>query len=167
MGRIVVEKHINAPVDLVFARLTDLESWPETVEGITRIEKLTEGPVRNGTRFTETRVMFGKEHSETMTFGDVLPNRGYTLTASSCGMLYESVHSLAAEGAGTHLRMEMTSTPISLGAKIIAPIMGVLLKGTMKKMIAKDLDDIARGCESGPDGSKEWGRGDSNPGPAD
>ena len=149
MGKIVVEKHINAPVDLVFARLTDLESWPETVEGITRIEKLTEGPVCNGTRFTETRGMFGKEHSETMTSGDVLPNRGYTLTANSCGMRYESVHSLAAEGSGTNLRMEMTSTPVSLGAKIIAPLMGVMLNGTMKKMIAKDLDDIARGCESG------------------
>lgn len=148
MSTIVIEKHINAPVERVYAVMTDLERWPETISAITKIEKLTEGPLQNGTRFKESRVMFGKEHAETMTFEDVRPGRGYTLTAQSCGVRYASVHSLTPEKGTTRLRLELSCTPVSLGAKIISPIMGVMMKGTMKKMIAKDFDDVARACES-------------------
>lgn len=150
MGTIAFEKHISAPVDRVFAQLMDLEHWPETISAITKIEKLTEGPVGSGTRFKETRVMFGKEHAETMTFENVTPNRGYTLTASSCGMRYATTHTLTPEAGGTKLRLEMQTTPLTLGAKILSPVMGAMLKGTMKKMIARDFDDLARACEAKP-----------------
>lgn len=150
MGTLVLEKHISAPVDRVYAQLMDLERWPETISAITKIEKLTKGPVTNGTRFKETRVMFGKEHAETMTFENVTPNKGYTLTASSCGMRYATTHTLTPEAGGTKLRFEMQSTPLTLGAKIMSPVMGAMLKGTMKKMIAKDFDDLARACEAKP-----------------
>ena len=148
MASITVEKHINAPIERVYDVMTDLERWPDTIEAITRIEKLTEGPVGNGTRFKETRVMFGKEHTETMCFEDVVPNRGYTLAANSCGMEYASVHTLAPDAGGTLLRMELRSKPVTLGAKIMSPVMGVMMKGTMRKMISKDFDEVARVCES-------------------
>lgn len=148
MGTITIEKHINAPVETVFSRAMDLESWPEQIEGIVAIDKKTEGPVGNGTEFSETRVMFGKEHSETMTFADVVPNKSYTLVCDSCGMHYESAHTLIPEGGGTTLRMEMTSKPTKFSAKIMSPIMGLFMTGTMKKMINKDFDDLARACET-------------------
>lgn len=148
MGTLVIEKHINAPVERVYAVMTDLERWPENIEAITKIEKLTEGPVGNGTRFKETRVMFGKEHTETMSFEDVVPNKGYTLAANSCGVEYASVHSLSPDAGGTVLRMELHSKPVTLGAKIMSPVMGVMMKGTMRKMISKDFDEVARVCEA-------------------
>ena len=149
MGNMIIEKQINAPVERVFAVMIDLERWPETIEEITRIEKLTEGPVRNGTQFKETRVMFGKEHTETMTFEDLVPNRGYTLAALSCGVAYESIHTLAPDAGGTQLRMELRSRPVTLGAKVMSPIMGLMMKSTMRKMISKDFDEVARACEAG------------------
>lgn len=149
MGSLVIEKHINAPIERVYTVMTDLERWPENIEAITKIEKLTEGPVGNGTRFKETRIMFGKEHTETMTFEDVVPNRGYTLAANSCGVQYASVHTLSPEAGGTRLRLEMQSKPVTLGAKILSPVMGAMMKGTMRKMIRKDFDEVARVCEAG------------------
>ena len=148
MGTITIEKHINAPVETVFSRAMDLESWPEQIEGIVAIDKKTEGPVGNGTEFSETRVMFGKEHSETMTFADVVPNKSYTLTSYSCGSHVECVHTLTPTDGGTTLRLEFISKPNTLTAKVMSPIMGLLMTGTMKKMIAKDFDDLARVCES-------------------
>ena len=148
MGTLVIEKRINAPVERVFSVMTDLERWPENIEAITKVEKLTPGPVGSGTQFKETRVMFGKEHTETMRFEDVVPNKGYTLAANSCGVEYASVHTLTPDAQGTLLRMEMHSKPVTLGAKITSPIMGVMLKGTMRKMISKDFDEVAHACES-------------------
>jgi uncharacterized protein YndB with AHSA1/START domain len=147
MGTLAVEKHINAPVERVFERAMDLESWPEHIEGILAIDKKTDGPVGNGTEFSETRVMFGKEHSETMTFADVVTNKGYTLVSNSCGSYVECVHTLTPTDGGTTLRLEFISKPVTLTAKLMSPL-GILMKGTMKKMINKDFDDLARACES-------------------
>lgn len=148
MGNIVIEKEINAPVDRVYEQMTNLENWSDSIEGITKIEKHTEGPVRDGTEFSETRVMFGKEHTERMTFANVKPNQGYTLVCDSCGMHYESAHSLTPMGDKTMLRMEMSAKAMTFTSKIISPITGAMMKGTMKKMINKDFDDLARACES-------------------
>lgn len=146
MGNLVIEKIINAPIERVYEHLIDLEHWPENIEGITNVEKHTEGPVRDGTEFSETRVMFGKPHTERMTFAGVTPNQGYTLVCNSCGVHYESAHTLTPEGGKTKLRMEMTSKPTTLVARLMSP-MGLLMKGTMTKMIQKDFDDLARACE--------------------
>lgn len=148
MSTIIVDTHINAPVERVYAVLTDLDRWPETIQAITRIERLGDGPVTSGTSFKETRVMCGKEHTETMTFESVAPNRGYTLTANSCGVRYACVHTLTPEADGTRLRMEMRCTPLTLAAKVMSPVMGLMMRKTMKKMIAKDFDDVARACQA-------------------
>lgn len=148
MGNLTFEKHINAPIEHVYQRALDLENWPEQIEAIVAVEKLSEGPVGNGTKFTETRVMFGKEHAETMTFADVVPNKSYTLVCDSCGVHYESTHTLIPDNGGTTLRMEMSSKPYKLSSKIMSPVMGLFMKGAMKKMINKDFDDLARACEA-------------------
>ena len=51
-------------------------------------------------------------------------------------------------GDKTMLRMEMSAKPMTFTSKIISPITGAMMKGTMKKMINKDFDDLARACES-------------------
>ena len=66
MAGITASLRIEAPVSTVFALATDLDGWAGRIKAITRIEKLTPGPVRVGTRFKETRKMFGKEATETM-----------------------------------------------------------------------------------------------------
>lgn len=46
---------IDRPLPEVFKMATDLERGPEWVPGVSRIEKLTPGPLGVGTRFRETR----------------------------------------------------------------------------------------------------------------
>lgn len=55
---------IKAPREQVFAAFTDLPNLADKVTAITEIEMLTSGPVGVGTKFKETRIMFGKESSE-------------------------------------------------------------------------------------------------------
>lgn len=65
---------IAAPRSEVFAAFADLTNLENTVKAITQVELLTEGPIGVGTRFKETRVMFGKEASEIMEITQFKPH---------------------------------------------------------------------------------------------
>jgi hypothetical protein len=145
---ITVEKQINAPVEAVFARASDVHNWADQIEAISTIEVHTEGPVGDGTRFTETRKMFGKEATETMTFADFDPPNGFTLLANSHGCDYVSTHAFEAVEGGTRMTLEFAGTPRTLGARVMT-LMFSFMKKSMRRMLEKDLDDLARACEAG------------------
>src|SRR3954470_7624137 len=106
-----VESRINAPADRVFALLTNLADLPRLIPDIKKVEVLTPGPVGVGTRFKETRVMFGKEATETMEFAAFDPPDGYTLVANSCGCRYEITHECRPEAGGTAAAVNFRMTP--------------------------------------------------------
>jgi carbon monoxide dehydrogenase subunit G len=147
MSTLTLTKHINAAPEKVFAVSTDLEAFPTTVPTITRIEVLTPGPVGNGTRFRETRIMFGKEATETMEFSEFQPAKGYTIGCTSCGVRYTTRFTLRPIGTGTELAMEIDCSPVSFFAKVLSPITGFMMRGAMKKMLDADLECIKKAAE--------------------
>jgi uncharacterized protein YndB with AHSA1/START domain len=139
---------IDAPAEKVFAILTDVEKLPERIPDIIRVEKLTPGPVAIGTRFKETRKMFGKEATEEMTFTTFEPNQAYTLGAYSCGTRYTVPHRLTTLPDGkTELQLTFETRAESLFAKVMSPML-FFMKGMMVKKIQADLDAIRKACES-------------------
>jgi len=148
MGSMTVGVDVEAPAGRVFPILCDLEGAPERIEGIKKIEVLTDGPFGVGTRWRETRVMFGKEATEVMEVVAMEPGRSYTVTAGSCGTRYETVMACEPRGAdGCRVEFRFGWTPVSLGAKLMSPL-GFLMKGMLRKCIADDLADIKRGAEA-------------------
>ena len=75
--RIEVERLVRAPADRLWAILTDIAHADQTLSGVTRVEPLTEGPYRVGTRWRETRRMFGREDTQQLrvTLGDRVASR--------------------------------------------------------------------------------------------
>lgn len=146
MGQFVFETQINAPVEKVFALISDIRSAPQRVTAIKKVEVLTDGPIGVGTRFKETRVMFGKEATETMEFTAFDPPRSYTVTAYSCGNHYESTFRCAPEGQGTKVTMTFVCTPKTFFAKLFSPL-GKLMSGMIRKCVMKDLEDLAKAAE--------------------
>src|SRR5438093_1707467 len=55
-----VSSRIDAPTRRVFDMFTDVEHAAEHVSGISRIEMLTPGPFRLGTRWRESRQLLGR-----------------------------------------------------------------------------------------------------------
>jgi hypothetical protein len=141
-----VDRHISAPPDVVFARATDFRRACETVNAIVKMEVLTSGPVGVGTRFRETRMMFGREATEEMTVTAFEPPRGYTLSAESHGSRYHTELSFAPDGQGTRMAMTFQGTPVSFMARVMSVLMRPMMKSVMK-MCAKDLDDIKAAAE--------------------
>jgi len=147
MARCAVSTTIDAPPEDVWAHLVDIERYPELISGIKGVEKQTEGPVGVGTRFRETRVMFGKEATEEMEFAAVDPPRSFELVAESHGARHLTTTSLAPESGGTRVEMTFETTPVKLLAKLMMPLSGLMLKSCRKAM-EQDLADVKAAIES-------------------
>jgi hypothetical protein len=148
MTTLAVNRNIAAPREVVFRHLSDFRNAPARVSGIKRVEMLTDGPVGKGTRFKETRIMMGREATETMEVLEFNPPVGYVLGAESCGCRYRSEFRLTHSGSGTDVQMTFDATPLTFFAKVMSFLMRPMMKSCMK-LIAKDLDDIKSSIESG------------------
>jgi hypothetical protein len=144
--RFTLTQRIAAPAERVFAIASDLDGWPKAIPAITRIERLTEGPVGVGTRFKETRVMFGREATEEMTFTLFEPPHRYRLEAVSCGAHFESTFRFVPIDGGTDVEFSMESRAVSFFAKLMKPLV-YLMSGPMKKCLQADLDALKSAAE--------------------
>ncbi len=139
---------INAPPETVFRLATDITHWQDRIPGILRIEVLTPGPVRIGTVFRETRIMFGREATEEMTVAELEPPRRFALTATNHGASYFTLHEFEHDGAGTRVVVTFEGRPLSLYAWLFQPL-GWLMKGMLRRMLAADLASLKAACEQG------------------
>lgn len=146
--RLVLEETVAAPVNTVFQVFTDLHHAADHVEAIQSLEVLGHGPVGKGTRFRETRVMFGKESTEEMEITAFSAPNVYLVEAMSCGAHFATEYRFDARGPSeTQVTMTMNSRPVTLMAKLMTP-MGFLMKGAMVKMLEKDHAELRAVCEA-------------------
>jgi hypothetical protein len=137
-----------APRDRVFEVFMDVPCMSERIEAITKIEVLTDGPIGEGTRFRETRLMGKKERSEVLEIQNVKDGESYEVVCDSCGCLMECQFTFEDCDGGTKMRMSMQATPQSLFAKIVTPLMMPLMRKMMIKCMSKDFDDVRSVIES-------------------
>ena len=149
MAQMKMTHRFDAPIDTVFAACTDFAGLAERLDSITQVEMLTDGSTGVGTRFRETRVIFGKKAVEEMEVSDYEKNRSFTLQSISCGCEYHFRHDFRAEGTSTVIDMEMQTRPLTFFAKLMSPI-GKLMIGSMRKLIERDMDQLRESLEGTP-----------------
>lgn len=149
MASLTFTRHIKADPRRVFEVLSDFRTADQRVSGIKKLEVLTDGPIRKGTRFRETRVMFGREATEEMEVADFQPDRSYTVSCNSCGAVWSSTFRFVPEAGGTRLEVSMECRAVSFLAKLMKPLSG-LFAGSIRKCVQQDLEDMARFLESKP-----------------
>lgn len=142
MSRVTVTRQIAAPVDQVFARASDFADAARFISAILRVEMLTDGPVGVGTRFRETRRMFGREASEEMQVSVFEPPRRYVLDAQSHGCHYRSELTFTPKDGGTEVAMSFEATPLTTLSKILSFLTLPLMRSAVVKACSQDLDDL-------------------------
>ncbi|MET9736495.1 SRPBCC family protein [Streptomyces sp. NPDC006458] len=146
---VVVERRIGAGQPAVWEALTDLAGMVRVLSGVSKVEILTPQPFGVGTRWRETRRMFGKDATEEMWVTVSEPPQRYVAEAESHGSRYISEWELRADGpATTTVRMTFTSVPTGGAAGMLAKVLGRLGTRAISRAIAKDLDDVAAAVES-------------------
>jgi uncharacterized protein YndB with AHSA1/START domain len=144
--QVTVETEIAAPPEIVFATMTDVVCWPDFIGGVERVEILTQGPVRVGTRFCETRQMFGRSASEEMTVAEFAPPRRFVLTAENHGTRYTATHEVTPTPNGAHLALTFAGTPVTLAARLFS-VIGLLFMGSLRRQLEDDLAEVRAEAE--------------------
>lgn len=145
MPQLTTTVTVDAPVDQVFALFSDIPNATR-IPGIVRIEMLTPGAVRRGTRFRETRKVMGTEATEQMEVTDWQPGRSYTLACTSHGATHTTRFDFVPHGGGTRVRLDYRMDPHTLMARV----MGKMMMGTIRRCMNEDaaaLKALAEGRE--------------------
>ncbi len=147
--RITVTRSTVAPPSAVWAVLTDLDAAADVLRGVTAVERLDDGEYRVGTRWRETRVMFGKSATEELQVTESVPEQRTVVTAESGRAHYRTVFELTPTSTGTDLAMEFSgdSGPLGAAAQLLMTLTGPLVKRATAKSMRQDLEDIAAAAE--------------------
>lgn len=148
MGVMHLSYDFAAPADRVFESFTDFPTMADRIACIQHIEMLTNDPIGVGTKFSETRTVMGKQATETFQVVEFEPGRKLRLDTESCGVRYESTYTLTPTADGTHIDFAMHTKPLTLYAKIMSPIMGLMMGGMMKKLINQDFLEHKQAVET-------------------
>lgn len=142
-----VQRRVAAPVDRVWAIVTDIASSPSVVSGIESVEILGDSAFGVGMSWRETRTMFGRSATEEMRIVDLEEGSSYTVESRATGTTYRSVMSLEPDGDGTLLSMSFTAEAGSTISKVFSSTIGKLFEGGTRRALERDLADIASAAE--------------------
>ena len=128
--------HLNRPVEQVFAFLMDTGKLSTWQSNLIKMEQLTEGPLRAGSRFREVRRL-GKKESEIQ--GEITvfePNKRFetkTITKPQVTVSY----SFEAENGGTRLKHKFVMFTSGL-MRLLEP----LIASSIKKESESDFETL-------------------------
>lgn len=151
MGATRITRETSAPADVVWNVLTDLEHTPEVLSAVTHVQRLDDAEGFDvGTRWAETRALYGREATEQLTVTSMDPGRGYTVEASSRWARYRTSVALeASHDGGTWLSMTFETEPTGLLGRLVAATVGRLAAGVTRRALEQDLDEIVAAVEDG------------------
>lgn len=149
MSKLEVTHHSSASPAAVWQIMTDLDGAPTAITGIQSVHRLDAGTGFGvGTKWEETRTMFGREATETLEVTAVEEGRSYVVESDARGAHYRSALSVEPSGDGSRLAMSFEAEPEGLVSKVFASTLGKLFDGATRKAIKQDLADIASAAES-------------------
>ncbi|MCC5947318.1 MAG: SRPBCC family protein [Nitriliruptoraceae bacterium] len=147
--QITVSRDIDAAPAAVWDVIVDIEGSPAVLSGVQHIERLDDAEdFRIGTRWRETRTMFGKQATEEMQVTAIDPGSSYTVTAVNGRTTYTSVLTVEALAEGrSRLIMRFGASSTGVVTRIMGATIGRLFQGASRRALERDLVDIAAAAE--------------------
>ena len=132
---------IDAPADVVFAVLTDVERWPEWTSTVTRVERIdgSSAPLAVGSRL---RVVQPKVPPADWTVTELEPGRGFRMSSRSPGATVVANHRVESNGAGSRATLSVTFDGW------LGRIIARLMRGLNQRYLAEEAAGLKRRCEA-------------------
>jgi len=127
MAGFEMSERISRPPKEVFDFITLSDNAPKVVPSVKSMVKLTDGPVRIGTRYRETRLMNGKEQSAELEVVAYEPNQKYAMKNVTEGIEIVYRYTFHPEAGGT--RVDLVCEVKASGLKkLVLPMVASILK---------------------------------------
>ncbi len=133
---------VARPPKEVFDFITASENAPKIVQSVTSMVKLTEGPVRVGTRYRETRLMNGKEQQAELEIVEFEPTQKYAMQNVTSGIETVYRYKIQPERDGTRIDLVC-----EVKAKGIKKLMLPLVVSILKKEDGDHLQRVKKALE--------------------
>ncbi len=150
---VTATRDVDAPVAAVWDVLTDLDRAEQTLTGVRRVDRVNGGPYDVGTRWRETRALGGREETQELRVSAVDPMRSTTVEASDRGVDYTTTFTLtplAADRARLDVAFDAVQGTASSSQRILWTVLGRVGLAFTRRMLERDLADIARAAEARP-----------------
>jgi carbon monoxide dehydrogenase subunit G len=146
-------RHVNAPPEKLWALVTNLDGFADVIASIESVERLDGGSGFGlGTKWRETRVMFGRTATEDMWVAEIEPGRSYVVEAASHGAEYRTTQSVEpVDGGGSRLALSFSGKPVSALAKVMSATVGRFFEKATRRAFERDLIDVAAAAEAPED----------------
>jgi len=145
---VVVTRVISAPASQVWNVVTDLANSAEVLSQVAAVQVLSDGDFGVGTRWRETRRMFGNEATVEMEVAAVDPGQWYDVVAEDQSATYRSRIELSEQGETTVLTMTFSAEGRGAVGRALGALTGPLTRGPTEKLLRGDLADIAAAAEA-------------------
>jgi carbon monoxide dehydrogenase subunit G len=144
MSELSVSREVAVSPESLWDLITDLDRSPNVISAVTAVERLDDGTGFGvGTRWQETRQIFGKDSTEILEVTAIDPGRSYTVETDNLGAHYRSVISVESSPGGSTITIAFGAESTGTVSKVLAGTIGKLFEGGTRKALVKDLDDIA------------------------
>lgn len=148
--RFEVKRTIQVSQEIAFKSLLDLDAARHWMQGLVRMERLDDGPMRVGSRWKETRKMFGKEATEHFEVVEIEEPEKIVLrvdgTKGTTGK-GEYIFTYRITSSGEY--SEITLHGEINGLTGLTKLFGKMMAGSFKKACEKDLDALKNYLEKG------------------
>ena len=141
MTTVTVATVVAAPLERVFGVFTDVEHSAGRVSNIRKVEMLTVGGVKLGSRWLETREVLGHLDSAEMEVTAFERSRTYTITHQKAGARIDAVFTFESVGEGTRVQIEFILGSHGLPPATLAPVR-LAIANKVRDVIGHDLEDL-------------------------
>ncbi|MCG8562286.1 MAG: SRPBCC family protein [Hyphomicrobiales bacterium] len=141
--RIALSLPIDAPAELVFATISDIQAYAKAVPHIEDIAFLSETRTGLGTRFRETRRTGGTVMTTELEVTEFVENARQRLVADSHGAVWDTLFVVAPRNGASELSVTMEARAYAVLAKLAMPAM----KSAIGEAIERDMAAVKAYCE--------------------
>ncbi|SFK41658.1 Polyketide cyclase / dehydrase and lipid transport [Halobacillus dabanensis] len=119
---------IQKPLEEVFAQATDFTNSPEIMDTVVDVELLSEGPVREGFRFKETREIRGKKARSVIEVTDFEQNKKYSVRSHQHGLDLRYQYEFVQTTEGTKIEFIGELYTEGFRNKLMKPLIKLIIK---------------------------------------
>lgn len=142
-----VDRHVAAPIDLVWSVIADVGAYPGRVRSYVDVAFLT--PRRSGVEasWRQTRTVFGREHAQVLRIVGWNPPNRLDTVAHESGAQYTTSYRLEALDGATRVTVRFEVEPTNALGSLVQRLFGRRLMVSTREAMERDIEDLSAAAE--------------------